>query len=272
MCGAACGASARLPDYMVPSAFVVLDRLPLTVNGKLDRRRCLRRRFGVVAAASCAAHPAGGGAVRAVCRGAGARACRVDDNFFALGGDSIMSIQLVSRARQAGLADHAAGGVPASDRGGAGAARHARRCACGRLRRRSRHRRRCRRPRSCAGCWSAADRSIASARRCCCGCRRAAGGSSDRGAAGGARPSRWVAAAAGASDATMRRAGDCAAGHGGGAGCLRRIDVCGASTSRRCGPSSSRRRGRRAAACPRAGVMVQAVWFDAGARRPAGCC
>ena len=44
----------------------------------------------------------------------------IDDNFFALGGDSIMSIQLVSRARQAGLADHAARGVPASDRGGAG--------------------------------------------------------------------------------------------------------------------------------------------------------
>ena len=44
----------------------------------------------------------------------------IDDNFFALGGDSIMSIQLVSRARKAGLVDHAAGGVPASDRRGAG--------------------------------------------------------------------------------------------------------------------------------------------------------
>ena len=44
----------------------------------------------------------------------------IDDNFFALGGDSIISIQLVSRARQAGSGDHAARGVPASDGCGAG--------------------------------------------------------------------------------------------------------------------------------------------------------
>jgi nonribosomal peptide synthetase CepB len=40
----------------------------------------------------------------------------IDDNFFERGGDSIVSIQLVSRARRAGLVDHAAAGVPASDR------------------------------------------------------------------------------------------------------------------------------------------------------------
>ena len=94
----------------------------------------------------------------------------VDDNFFALGGDSILSIQLVSRARKAGLvitprevfqhqtvaALGGRGGRRAGD--GAGAARH-------------RGRARCRRPRSCAGWSSGAGRSSASTSRCCCRCR-----------------------------------------------------------------------------------------------------
>ncbi|MGH3946770.1 MAG: amino acid adenylation domain-containing protein, partial [Pseudonocardiaceae bacterium] len=94
-----------LPDYMVPAAFVSLDALPLTRNGKLDRK-------ALPAPASGVARSAGYLAPRtepeAVLAGIWAEVLRVDrvgvdDNFFELGGDSILSIQVVSRARQAGL-------------------------------------------------------------------------------------------------------------------------------------------------------------------------
>ncbi|HEX2204789.1 MAG TPA: amino acid adenylation domain-containing protein [Longimicrobium sp.] len=97
---------ARLPEYMVPSAVVVVDRLPLTSNGKVDAR--------ALPAPDAAPSPdAGAGReprdetertlaalLAAVLR---RDAVGVDDNFFDLGGDSILCMQLVSRAREAGL-------------------------------------------------------------------------------------------------------------------------------------------------------------------------
>ncbi|MFE9820224.1 non-ribosomal peptide synthase/polyketide synthase, partial [Streptomyces sp. NPDC005773] len=93
-----------LPEYMVPSAVVVLDTLPLTPNGKLDRK------------ALPAPGPAEGRAVgrepgttqeRLLCELfaelLGVERVFADSGFFALGGDSILSIQLVSRARRSGL-------------------------------------------------------------------------------------------------------------------------------------------------------------------------
>ncbi|RME51351.1 MAG: non-ribosomal peptide synthetase, partial [Deltaproteobacteria bacterium] len=93
-----------LPDYMLPHAILFLDRLPLTPNGKVDRaalpapqytqraethvaprterEEILARIFGEVLNLSSVG---------------------IYDNFFRLGGDSILAIQIVSRARQAGL-------------------------------------------------------------------------------------------------------------------------------------------------------------------------
>ena len=94
-----------LPDYMVPAAFVLLDGLPLAPSGKVDRRALPAPETGVDVDAAYRA-PAGDMEVRLAALWAevlGADRIGADDNFFALGGDSILSIQLVSRARQAGL-------------------------------------------------------------------------------------------------------------------------------------------------------------------------
>ncbi|MFJ3876984.1 amino acid adenylation domain-containing protein [Streptomyces sp. NPDC090077] len=103
-------AAARLPEYMVPSAFVTLERLPLSANGKLDRGALPAPALPAAATAAAAGVPAAVPAgepvdvLRAlVAEVLGLAAVGPDDNYFELGGDSIVSIRLVGLARKAGL-------------------------------------------------------------------------------------------------------------------------------------------------------------------------
>ncbi|HEX7242024.1 MAG TPA: amino acid adenylation domain-containing protein, partial [Longimicrobiaceae bacterium] len=98
-------AAERLPDHMVPSAFVLLDALPLTANGKTDRRALPAPDEESVARGEFVApRDAKEAALAAVWRDV-LRLDRVGvhDNFFELGGDSILSIQVISRAARAGV-------------------------------------------------------------------------------------------------------------------------------------------------------------------------
>ncbi|WP_288048880.1 non-ribosomal peptide synthetase [Nocardia sp.] len=94
--------AAELPSYMVPSAFVALDALPLNANGKLDRNALPEPTF------EKAEFRAPTTPVEQLVAGVFSDVLAVehigaDDDFFALGGNSILSIQLVSRAKALGV-------------------------------------------------------------------------------------------------------------------------------------------------------------------------
>ncbi|WP_157556766.1 non-ribosomal peptide synthetase, partial [Nocardia acidivorans] len=95
-------AAARLPEYMVPTAITVLDQIPLTPAGKLDRRALPAP---VLAPREFRAPVSDIEAVIAevFAEVLGVDQVGADDSFFALGGDSILSIQLVSRAKARGI-------------------------------------------------------------------------------------------------------------------------------------------------------------------------
>ena len=94
----------RLPEYMVPAAFVRLEALPLTANGKLDRRALPAPE--TIDQGSEAEWPVATTAVEEILLGLWQEVLRVtavglDDNFFDLGGHSLLATQLLSRVRDA---------------------------------------------------------------------------------------------------------------------------------------------------------------------------
>jgi non-ribosomal peptide synthetase component F/acyl carrier protein len=92
----------RLPHYMVPSAYVVLESLPLTANGKVDRRALPAPEQGSLALAEYVAPRTQIEELLCELWAGVLKVARVSvvDNFFELGGHSLLATQLVSRIRE----------------------------------------------------------------------------------------------------------------------------------------------------------------------------
>ncbi len=96
------GVAELVPSYMVPTHLEMLEALPLTVNGKVDRRALPDPVFEAVEYRAPRTEVEAV-LVRIVGELLGREAVGIDDDFFAVGGDSVLSIQLVSRARAQGI-------------------------------------------------------------------------------------------------------------------------------------------------------------------------
>lgn len=96
---------AVLPDYMVPSAFVVIEGMPLSPNGKLDRRALPPPEFSAYGSRQ---YEAPQGEVEEILAGIWQGLLRLErvgrrDNFFELGGHSLLVVQMMERLHRVGL-------------------------------------------------------------------------------------------------------------------------------------------------------------------------
>jgi acyl carrier protein len=91
---------SELPDYMLPSAIVKLDEFPLTPNGKVDRKALPAPEYAGDLSGRAPREPRQERLCVLFADALGIAQVGLDDNFFDLGGDSVMVIQLVKRIRE----------------------------------------------------------------------------------------------------------------------------------------------------------------------------
>ncbi|WP_414526626.1 amino acid adenylation domain-containing protein [Nodularia chucula] len=93
----------RLPDYLIPHFFVALESLPLTANGKVDRQNLPAPEITSFPDGTVPRTDIEAKLVEVWLSVLNLSQVGIYDNFFALGGDSILAIQLISKANQVGL-------------------------------------------------------------------------------------------------------------------------------------------------------------------------
>ena len=92
----------KLPEYMIPKAFVMMERLPLTVNGKIDKHALENPNWGNL---SSSEYIAPRNETEFVLSEIWSEVLKIDsvgiyDNFFEIGGHSLLATQIVSRVRE----------------------------------------------------------------------------------------------------------------------------------------------------------------------------
>ncbi|TKK77221.1 amino acid adenylation domain-containing protein, partial [Herbidospora galbida] len=96
-------AAEWLPDYMVPAAFTPLDRLPVTASGKIDAAALPAPDYAALSSGRAPRDPREELLCALFAEALGVSGVTIDDDFFALGGDSITAIRVLAGARAAGL-------------------------------------------------------------------------------------------------------------------------------------------------------------------------